>query len=60
MANGIRPPMIPIHFPIVGTILPRRDAMLRVLSPTGFNVIVEELNGFESRILGMNGFHGLL
>ena len=38
-ANWIRPPIIPIHFPIVGTILPFRDAMPRVFSPTGFHII---------------------
>ncbi len=32
--------MIPVNFPIVGTILPRRDAMLRVFSLTGCNIIL--------------------
>jgi hypothetical protein len=35
-ANGIRPPMIQIIFPIIGKILPCRDAMLHVFSSTGF------------------------
>jgi hypothetical protein len=38
-SNWIRPPMIAVHFPIVGTILPRRDAMPRIFFPTGFHVI---------------------
>jgi hypothetical protein len=38
-ANWIRPPMIQIYFPLVGTMLPCRNAMPRVISPTGFHVI---------------------
>jgi hypothetical protein len=50
--------MIPVNFPNVGTILPRRDVMLRVFSPIGFNVIFSANKVFESRILGISGFHG--
>jgi hypothetical protein len=55
-ANGIRPPMLQINFPIYGTM-----ALVAVRSfiSSGFNVHLPLTSGFESGFTGFTGFTGL-
>ena len=53
-ANGIRPPMIQINFPVYGTM-----ALVAVRSfiSSGFNINLPLTPGFESGFSGFRGLH---